>query len=192
AAVCDRLVGEHDVVVKSLGPLLEAVQGYLGGAILGDGRIALLLDPTSLVKAGSRKAKRVAESAAPAAQEPPKLLVVDDSVSIRQLQRSILEAAGYRVETATNGREALDRLADDAGIDLVVTDVEMPELDGLGLTRAIRELPDRSSLPVIVVTSRATDDDRRRGIEAGADAYMVKRAFDQQALLQTVERLVGR
>ena len=120
------------------------------------------------------------------------MLVVEDSLTVRELQRSILEAAGYRVETARDGREALERLGRDETIELVLTDVDMPEMNGLELTAAIRVHPTYSALPVIVVTSRGEDEDRRRGIEAGADAYMVKRGFDQQALLETVERLVGR
>jgi two-component system chemotaxis sensor kinase CheA len=120
------------------------------------------------------------------------VLVVEDSFTVRELQRSILEAAGYCVVTARDGRDALAVLDRDAGISLVLTDLEMPELDGLELTRAIRADPARSSLPVVIVTSRGAEEDRLRGVEAGADAYMAKRSFDQQALLATVERLVGR
>ena len=111
---------------------------------------------------------------------------------MRELQRSILEAAGYRVETAQDGREGLERLCRDDSIELVVTDVDMPEMTGFELTEAIRAHPTLLALPVIVVTSRGEEEDRRRGIEAGADAYIVKRGFDQQVLLDTVERLVGR
>ena len=111
---------------------------------------------------------------------------------MRQLQRSILEAAGYRVSMARDGRDALQRLADEDDVALVLTDIEMPEMDGLELVEALRADPRTQSLPVIVVTTRGSDDDRRRGIEAGADAYMMKRGFDQQALLETVERLIGR
>ena len=120
------------------------------------------------------------------------MLVVEDSLTIRELQRSILEAAGYRVQTARDGRDALTYLDADGGIDLVVTDVEMPEMDGIELTETIRAHATRSALPVVIVTSLGDDDDRRRGIDAGADAYMVKRKFDQHDLLETVERLVGR
>jgi CheY-like chemotaxis protein len=118
--------------------------------------------------------------------------VVEDSFTVRELQRSILEAAGYPVITARDGRDALEVIDHDPEIALVVTDLEMPEIDGIELTRAIRSRAVRSSLPVVIVTSRGSDDDRRRGIEAGADGYMAKRGFDQQALLATVERLVGR
>ena len=193
AAACDRFLGEDEVVVKSLGSLLPSAHGYLGAAILGDGRIALLLDPASLTRPSSvRRRKR--PDATPAASEllATKVLVVEDSYTVRELQRSILEAAGYRVETARDGKEGLDRVLSDAEIELVITDLEMPEMDGLELTRAIRGRSDGASLPVVIVTSLGGDEDRLRGIEAGADAYMIKRTFDQQTLLDTVERLVGR
>jgi two-component system chemotaxis sensor kinase CheA len=193
AAACDALLGEQEVVVKPLGPLLAHLEGYLGAAILGDGRVALLLDAPSLTR-GPRRVSPVATPAAPAPAPgvTPKVLVVEDSFTVRELQRSILEAAGYRVVTARDGRDALDVLARDEDIALVLTDLEMPEVDGFELTRAIRADAGRSTLPVVVVTSLASEEDRRRGVEAGADAYMVKRSFDQQALLETVERLVGR
>jgi CheY-like chemotaxis protein len=191
AVACDVLLGEEEVVVKPLGALLGHVSGYLGAAILGDGRIALLLDSSELSRGGLRTATAALTpvAAVPAAR---KVLVVEDSFTVRELQRSILEAAGYSVETARHGREALDRLVGSNDVSLVLTDVEMPEMDGLELTRAIRDQPALSRLPVVIVTTRGEDDDRRLGMEAGADAYMAKRSFDQQALLETVERLVGR
>jgi CheY-like chemotaxis protein/chemotaxis signal transduction protein len=193
AASCDRLLGQEEIVVKPLGPLLASVKGYLGAAILGDGRVALLLDPAALTRATPRVAKpRAGASVAAVARLAPKVLVVEDSYTVRELQRSILEAAGYRVETASNGEDGLDRVASDDEIALVITDLEMPEMDGLELTRAIRARSEHSSLPVVVVTSLGDEEDRRRGVEAGANAYIVKQAFDQQALLDIVERLVGR
>src|SRR6185437_1052076 len=119
--------------------------------------------------------------------DPPatKILVAEDSFTVRELQRTILQAAGYQVVTARDGREALNALQRNADIALVMTDLEMPELDGLELTRSIRADPARSALPVVIVTSHATEEDRRRGIDAGADAYMAKRSFDQHALLAT-------
>jgi two-component system chemotaxis sensor kinase CheA len=192
AAVCDRLLGQDEVIVKPLGPLLPGARGYLGAAILGDGRIALLLDPASLTRPPSRAGRARAAAATASARLAPKVLVVEDSYTVRELQRSILEAAGYRVETARDGKEAFDRVTSDEEIDLVLTDLDMPEMDGLELTKAIRARPERSSLPVVIVTSRGSEDDRRLGVEAGADAYMVKRAYDQHTLLDVVERLVGR
>jgi two-component system, chemotaxis family, sensor kinase CheA len=189
AVACDALLGTEEVVVKPLRPLLAAVRGYLGAAILGDGRIALLAEPAALTRD-----RPVTEpgplQAGPAADR--KVLVVEDSFTVRELQRSILETAGYDTVTAREGREALQAISQHPGIALVVTDLEMPGLDGLGLTRAIRADPAHASLPVVIVTSHGSEEDRRKGIEAGADAYMTKRDFDQQALLATVERLIGR
>lgn len=121
-----------------------------------------------------------------------RVLVVDDQFSARELQRSILEAAGYRVEVARDGQEALRRVGDIVDLDLVLTDVQMPEMDGFELLEAIRGDDERGSLPVVIVTTLGDDASRRRGAEAGADAYVVKEEFDQQTLLETIERLVGR
>jgi CheY-like chemotaxis protein len=187
ALLCDALIGEQEVVVKSLGPLLSPLRGYLGAAILGDGRIALLLDPATLVHA-SRPVPLA--PAAPPPRRQPKVLVVEDSLPVRELERSILEAAGYRVVTAGDGREALRRLEEDRDVGLVLTDVEMPELDGLQLVRAIRADERHTALPVIIVAARGDDAGRRAGLEAGADAYLPKHSFDQQALLDTIGQLV--
>ena len=119
-----------------------------------------------------------------------KVLVVDDQFTVRELQRSILEAAGYRVETASDGREALNRLAADPQISLMVTDIEMPKMGGIELLRSLRSKRNSSSLPIVVVSSRGDEEDRRLGAEAGADAYIAKDEFNQQALLDTVQRLI--
>jgi len=191
AIACDRILGDRELVVKSLGPLLAGVEGYLGAGILEDGRVALIVDPNRLLEA--RSAHAVAPTAIPATPRlAPKVLVVDDQFSVRQLQRSILEAAGYRVEVARHGREALQMIAADGELDLVLTDVQMPEMDGLELLRAIRADAEHQSLPVAIVTSMGSDEDRRQGAEEGADAYIVKEEFNQQALLETIGRLVGR
>lgn len=188
--VADRIVGEQEVVVKSLGPLLSSVAGYLGAAILVEGRVALILDPAFLTKTHRRGATT---TVAPKDEKTlPKVLVVDDQFTVRELQRSILEAAGYRVETARDGREALRCVSKADDVELVVTDVQMPEMDGVELLKAIREDQQHSSLPVVMVTSQAGEEDRQRGAEAGADAYILKHEFDQRALLDTVERLIGR
>lgn len=190
--ICDRVLGDQEVVMKRLGPLLAGVPGYLGAAILGDGRVALILDPSHLLTqhaSGSAPSKAVAK---PVERFAPKVLVVDDQFTVRELQRSILETAGYRVETARDGRDALERIVGHTDIDMVLTDIQMPEMDGLELLTAIREQPDHASLPVVIVTSEGGDEYRRRGAENGADAYIVKDEFDQQALLETIGRLVGR
>jgi two-component system, chemotaxis family, sensor kinase CheA len=193
AVACERVIGEQEVVVKPLSHSLAGVSGYLGAAILGDGAIVLILDPAHLVRQAPRAsaAVRASATAAAKARQAPKVLVVDDQFTVRELQRSILRTSGYRVEVACNGREALDALDTGDDVDIVVTDLQMPEMDGLELLAAIRADAKRSSLPVVVVTSRGSEEDRKRGAQAGADAYIVKDEFDQQALLETVKRLVG-
>ena len=192
ALAVDAVTGEQETVVKPLGSMLAGIPGYLGAAILPDGRAALVLDPAWVARAG---AGRRGPAPVPIASAPdagtavaPRILVVDDQFTVRELQRSILEAAGFPVEIARDGREALDRVRL-GGIEMVLTDVEMPEMDGLELLAAIRADEATRSLPVVLVTSRGSEEDRRRGAEAGADAYVVKGEFDQRALLETVQRL---
>jgi len=147
AVACDSLVGQQEIAVKPLGPLLAGADKFLGAAVLGDGRIALLIEPHALLVG---LAEVTGPGPAPAAEPAaaPMVLVVEDSFTARELQRSILETAGYQVLTARDGREALDTLGREPAISLVVTDLEMPEIGGLELTRAIRADPVRSSLPV--------------------------------------------
>lgn len=193
AVTGNELLGEQEVVVKALGTLLRGLRGYLGATVLGDGRVALIVDPAFFVRwmanplppAGAAPVGDTRPETGP----PPCVLVVDDQFTVRELQRSILEGAGYRVVTAADGREALDVLATRDDIDLVVTDLEIPRVDGFELIARLRAHDVLRELPVIVVTSRGSDEDRRRGAEAGADAYIVKDEFDQRALLETVGRL---
>jgi two-component system, chemotaxis family, sensor kinase CheA len=193
ALACDAIVGEEEVVVKSLGFGLTGVAGYLGAAILGDGGILLILDPAFVVRqAAEPSAAAPATVGVAASTAAPKILVVDDQFTVRELQRSILGAAGYTVVTACDGREALEALTTRGAFDLVVTDLQMPEMDGLELLRTIRADAVHRGLPVIVVTSQGTAEDRARGAQAGADAYVVKNEFDQRALLSTVAELIGR
>jgi two-component system, chemotaxis family, sensor kinase CheA len=192
AVACDVLAGQQEIAVKPLGPLLAGAGAFLGAAVLGDGRIALLIDPHALVTSGNRDGGGLTGGTDAGRPAAPTILVAEDSFTARELQRTILETAGYQVLTARDGRDALDVLGREPEVALVVSDLDMPRVGGLELTRAIREDPARSSLPVIIVTAHGSQDDVRRGIEAGADAYMAKRSFDQHALLATVERLVGR
>jgi two-component system chemotaxis sensor kinase CheA len=190
AVACDRLMGDRQAIVKPLGPLLAPVAGYLGATILDDGGIALLLDPAHLVRA-AEAARSTQRPGASALRPAPMFLVVDDQFIVRELERTILEGAGYRVLTADDGRAALAALDDEPDVECVVSDVEMPGMDGLELLDAIRARPERAALPVVIVTSRDDVQSRARGAEAGADAWVIKSHFDQEALLDTVGRLVG-
>jgi two-component system chemotaxis sensor kinase CheA len=197
----DTLVGRQDVVVKDLGKLLPGLDLLSGASVGVDGSIMLLLDPSGIIdrarRVGGRDSVDRARGAvddeldqADAALSHARILVVDDALTVRELQRSILERAGYDVRVAGDGREALARLAEEPS-DLVLTDVDMPEMDGFTLTSAIRANPTLANVPILILTSRATDADRQRGLEAGANGYIVKSAFDEAALLGAVERLLG-
>jgi two-component system chemotaxis sensor kinase CheA len=191
AVACDELLGEQEVVIKSLGAVLADTPGYLGAAILGDGRIALVLDPNQLLKAPA-EAMTLAQADETEERAQARVLVVDDQLSARELQRGILESAGYRVEVARDGREALRLVTELGDVEVVLTDVQMPVMDGFELLEAIRADEERGSLPVVIVTTLGDEASRRRGAEAGADAYIVKDEFDQRTMLETIERLAGR
>jgi two-component system chemotaxis sensor kinase CheA len=126
---------------------------------------------------------------APAPKAAAAILVADDSITSRMLEKNILEAAGYRVRVAADGQEAWD-LLQEGGYDLLISDGEMPRLDGFGLTRKVRADERWKDLPVILVTSLDAPEERERGIRAGADAYVVKGAFDQEKLLATIAQLI--
>jgi CheY-like chemotaxis protein len=125
------------------------------------------------------------------ARTKPRVLIVEDSIGVRELERVILEGAGYQVTTAIDGLDGAAKLRAEPA-DLVVSDVEMPGMDGFTLTRTIRRTKGWESVPVILMTSRNDDADKRAGLEAGATAYLFKQDFDQHELVDTVRRLIGR
>lgn len=193
AFLVDALLGQRDVVVKGLSALVPRLDVIAGASVEPDGSILLVLDPPGLVDRSARATSRSVVDVSPgpvAVHRHGRLLVVDDALTVRELQRTILERAGFEVEVAADGVEALERLEDDV-FDLVLTDVEMPRMDGFALTERIRAHPIHGQVAVLILTSLASDTDRRRGMDAGADGYIVKSAFDEQALLAAVDRLVG-
>ena len=189
ALLVDRLLDEREVVVKSMGALMERQRRYGGAIQLGDGSLLLLLNPTNLAHLARGMALHVSQTQ-PTARRSSHLLVADDSFTTRELIRSILQSAGYEVTTATDGLDALDKLRSNT-YDLVVSDVEMPRVDGFTLTDRIRKELGHTNLPVVIVTSLASDAHRRRGLEVGAQAYIIKSQFNQGNLLETVQQLLG-
>ena len=184
----DAIVAEQDLLPKPLGPLLRRVRWFSGAAQLGDGTLAPVI---ALDDVGARGLANAAAPATPApAAGPRKVLVVEDSVTSRLLLKHILEGAGYAVDTAVDGLDAQSRLRT-GRYDVVVSDVEMPNMDGLALTASIRATPATAELPVILVTSLQTPEQREAGLRAGADAYFTKGSFDQDRLLATVRRVAG-
>jgi chemotaxis protein histidine kinase CheA len=198
----EAVEGEREVVVKPLGAFLGDVPGTSGATIDDDGSVLLLLDLRSL--AGRALGAPVSRAPVAVADGPgvrevlvgttdgrARVLVVEDSIGVRELQRSILESAGYDVVTAVDGLDGAARLQGGV-VDLVLSDVEMPGMDGFTLTRTIRRTRGWENVPVVIMTSRGDDADRRAGLDAGADAYLLKSEFDQRMLVDTVRRLVGR
>ena len=196
----DRLDEVRTLLVLPAPPVGTDPALVTGTVILGTDTPALVLDPDGLIDRLGRAGPRAVRSAPSAAASgngtmPEKrrstILVVDDSITTRTLEKSILEAAGYRVIVCVDGQEALDRLrARIEPVDLVVADVEMPRLTGFGLVEALRAEEDFARLPIVLMTSRGDESDVARGLELGADAYLTKQKFDQRELLDTIGQLL--
>ena len=191
AFLVDELQTEQEIVVQGLGPRVRRLPQVSGATLLPSGQVALVLNAANLLRAafGAPALAAPAAEAEPAAPPRKRLLVVDDSVTTRTLEKSILESAGYEVVTAIDGQAAWELLQKE-GADLLVSDVEMPRMDGFELARTVRGSKRFRELPVVLVTSRETEQDKARGLEAGADAYVVKSGFDQRNLLQTIAQLL--
>ena len=187
----DELLDEEEVVAKPLGAPLTRVRNISGLAILGSGEICAVLNHADLLRSahklatvpGETKTKRIAATAKTA------ILLVEDSALVRAMEKRILEDAGYEVVAAVDGVDALDALGR-RPFAAVVSDILMPNMDGLTLTARIRQEPRYKDLPVILVTSLSSDEDKRRGLEVGANAYIPKPSFDQRVLLETLRRLI--
>jgi len=185
AVGADRLGGTSDVVVRPLASWVDAEPAIAGAALDGEGNPRLVLDPAGLLAAVEGGA--AARDEGPHAPRAP-ILVVDDSLTTRMLEQHILETAGFEVEVAVSAEEALEK-ARARRFGLFVVDVEMPGMDGFEFVRVTRTDP-RTAAPAILVTSRSAPEDRRRGVDVGASAYIVKGEFDQGRLLETIEELL--
>jgi len=151
-----------------------------------------VLDPPGLI-GRARHLKRASAPPSVADSRPGpgrRVLVVDDALTVRELQRSILQRAGFDVRVAIDGLQALSKLADEPA-DLVLTDIEMPNMDGFALTTAIRAHSTLANIPVLILSSRSSEADRQRGLDVGADGYIIKSGFDESDLLAAVNRLIG-
>jgi two-component system chemotaxis sensor kinase CheA len=193
ACTIDGILGSAEIVVKELGNQLKNVRFVFGATILGDGNPSLILDVPDIFasaegEAGSGIRRAFEESRA--ARIKGNVLVVDDSITTRTMERSILVTHGYQVTTAVSGEDALEKVANER-FDLVISDIEMPGINGFELTRRLRTFEEYREVPVIIVSSLSRDEDKRNAIEAGAQAYIVKGSFEQGALLDTVETLIG-
>jgi len=192
ALVVEAIVGEREIVIKPLRPPLYSVRNVAGATVTGSGDIIMVLNVGDLVETALSADVRLRSAFAKdreAEVKKPQVLVVDDSITTRTLERSILETRGYAVTLANDGKEAWETLQT-REFDLIVTDLEMPLMNGFDLTARIKQSDKYRDIPVIIVTSLATDADKQRGIDAGADAYIVKSQFETKALLDVVQQLI--
>ncbi|MDD5036400.1 MAG: response regulator, partial [Methylococcaceae bacterium] len=187
----DEILNEQEVLVKPLGKQLTRVRNISGATILGTGQVAPILNVSDLLTSAMHwsTASIPRQTIEKIEEEAKSLLVVEDSITTRTLLKNILEASGYDVGTAVDGLDALTQLRE-RSFDLVVSDVMMPRLNGFELTAKIREDKRLTEIPVVLVTAQESLEDRERGIEVGANAYIVKSSFDQSNLLETIRRLV--
>ena len=196
AFLVEEILGEEEVLVKALAQPLKRVRNVAGVSILGNGRVVPVLNVPDLLKSAvKRPAAMLATGHELSAEKhdgagKPSILVVEDSITSRALLKNILESAGYRVNTAVDGIDGYTTLKTGA-FDLVVSDVEMPRMDGFGLTAKIRADKQFTRLPVVLVTALESREHREHGIDVGASAYIVKSSFDQSNLLEIVQRLIG-
>lgn len=190
AVVVDSMINEEDMEIKPLPAHLRHVPLVSGVALTGKNEIAMVLNTPRLFSA-SRSVNTVEFTASTGnnGARAINILVVDDSVNTREIEKSILESYGYIVSVAADGMEAYEK-AQSFNYDLVVTDVEMPMMDGFSLTEKLRKVDNYKRTPIIIVSSRDRDEDKRKGVQAGANAYIVKGSFDQSNLLDTVQTLL--
>jgi two-component system chemotaxis sensor kinase CheA len=188
----DEFIAEQEIVIKSLGARIHRVPYIAGATLLPSGEVALVLNAANLVRSalarGPGRSAQVTVAPVEAAARK-RVLIAEDSITTRTLVKSILEAAGYEVTAAADGAAAWQVLQEQ-GTDLLVSDVEMPRMDGFALTEAVRGSKRFAELPVVLVTSRETEADKARGVSVGANAYLVKSAFDQRSLLETIAQLL--
>jgi two-component system chemotaxis sensor kinase CheA len=195
AFAVDRLVAEQQIVIKSFGRILSNVPNVAGATIFGSGEVGIILHTPDLVKHGLALAGRMVPMALPGAEptEGPvqlPILVVDDAMATREMERDILEGAGWSVETAIHGQDALEK-SRRVRFGLFIVDVQMPVMDGIELVEALRRSEQYAHTPVVIVSSMGSEADKRRGLDAGADAYIVKSEFSQDLLLGVVARFMG-
>lgn len=191
AFLVDEIAGEQEVLVKSLGPQLSRVRNVIGVSVLATGKMAPVLNVVDLAKSAvniSTVSRKTAVAEEPGT-EKHSILVVEDSITARVLLKNILEAAGYTVKTAVDGVDALASLKTE-NFDLVVSDVDMPRMNGFELTAKIRADKRLAELPVVLVTALEAREHRERGVDVGANAYIVKSSLDQSNLVEVIGRLI--
>ncbi len=193
ALVVEAFLGEEDLVVRRLDARLQGVQHVMAASTLQDGTLVLIVDVDDLLRSVDVLLARGGQRAVASdvtVQPRKHVLVVDDSVTVREAERQLLTARGYLVSVAVDGAEAWNAVRT-SKYDLVVTDIDMPRMNGIELVTAIKGDPHLAALPVVVVSYKDREEDRLRGLQAGADAYLKKGSFDDRALMEIVTNLIG-
>ncbi|KPG71798.1 hybrid sensor histidine kinase/response regulator [Pseudomonas libanensis] len=192
----ERFIGERTLVVLPLDDRLGKVQDISAGALLDDGSVVLIVDVEDMLRSVDKllntgRLERIARRSQQASEAPRKrVLVVDDSLTVRELQRKLLLNRGYEVAVAVDGMDGWNALRSE-DFDLLITDIDMPRMDGIELVTLLRRDSRLQSLPVMVVSYKDREEDRRRGLDAGADYYLAKASFHDDALLDAVVELIG-
>jgi two-component system chemotaxis sensor kinase CheA len=194
ALLVDELHGRQEIISKSIGQPLNNIKNISGATILGSGKVILILDIPSIIEAAEgvliRRPQVAPRPEAAKIKKKKSILLAEDVLTTAMLEKNILESVGYSVVIARDGKEALDRARQET-FDLVITDVLMPRMDGFELVETLRKDKIYKDVPIVIVTTRESDADKRRGLSAGADAYILKSEFTSEALLETLERLLG-
>jgi len=194
--IVDRFLGERELVVRPLDPRLGKVKDISAAALMEDGSPVLILDCADLVRSAEKLAAagglRTLEprGASVGALRRKRILVVDDSLTVRELERKLLDHHGYEVEVAVDGMDGWNAVRSDA-FDLIVTDIDMPRMDGIELVTLIKKDARLRSLPVMIVSYKDREEDRVRGLDAGADYYLTKGSFHDETLFNAVRDLIG-
>jgi len=192
ALLVEQIIGEREIVIKPLSAPLVDIACVAGGTLAGNGQIIIVLNPHDILaiamQAGTKN-RITSPIAAIDADSRHHILLVDDSITTRTLEKNVLENNNYKVSVAVDGKEAWDLLLNNS-YSLLITDIEMPNMNGLELTERVKQNDKLSDLPVIIVTSLGSDAQKKRGIEVGANAYIVKHQFESKELLEIVAQLI--
>jgi two-component system sensor histidine kinase and response regulator WspE len=194
--VVDHFLGERELVVHALDPRLGKIKDISAGALMEDGAPALIIDVEDLIQSIDKMIssgplnKVVEDSTDRASKKGKRVLIVDDSLTVRELERKILDSHGYNVEVAVNGMDGWNAVRT-GKFDLIIRDVDMPRMDGIELVTLMKRDPNTKSIPVMIISYKDREEDRQRGLEAGADYYLTKGSFQDEALLNAVRDLIG-
>jgi two-component system, chemotaxis family, sensor kinase CheA len=190
--IVDQIVSQEEIFIKGLGKHLGRIKNVSGAGILSTGEVVVILSIAGLIAQGRLSHPAVIDKGVVSKEKKKekRILIAEDTLSTRELEKSILEANGYTVDTAVDGLDAVDNLGK-TRFDLIVTDVQMPRMDGFEFCKTLRRNEKYKDIPVVMITALEKEEDKRKGLEAGVSAYIVKGAFDQANLLDAIERLIG-